>query len=122
MAMANTGLFIGCGPAYAGRERQALKVYGELMQYLGGLQQRGEIEGFDAVQLQPHGGDLGGFLLAKGTAQQIGMIQAAEEFQRLTNRALLSVGSLGIVNAAINEGVQRIFADWSSHLDELAGS
>jgi hypothetical protein len=120
--MTDAGLFIGYGVVYPGRERQALSVYGELIQYLTGLQQRGAIEGFDAVQLQPHGGDLGGFLLAKGTAEQVAQIQASEEFQRLTNRALLVVGSLGIVNAAINEGVQRNFADWNAQLDELAGS
>jgi hypothetical protein len=117
--MADAGLFIGYGIAHAGRERQALKVYGELMQYLGGLQGRGQIEGFDAVQLQPHGGDLGGFVLVRGAAEQIGQIQASQEFQSIVNRALIVVGSLGVVNAAINEGVQRIFADFESHLDEL---
>ncbi len=117
--MADAGLFIGYGTALAGRERQALKVYGELMQYLSGLQERGEIEGFDAVQLQPHGGDLGGFVLVRGTAEQMGRIQASQEFQRNTNRALIVVGSLGIVPASINAGVQRIFADFESHLDEL---
>lgn len=117
--MADAGLFIGYGVVYPGRERQALNVYGEIVQYLAGLQQRGAIEGFDTVQLQPHGGDLGGFLLAKGTAEQIAQMQASTEFQRLTNRALLVVGSLGIVNAAINEGVQRIFADWNAQLDDL---
>ena len=117
--MADAGLFIGYGTAYPGRERQALKVFGELIDYLGGLQGGGAIEGFDSVLLQPHGGDLGGFVLIKGNAQQMGQIQASEEFQRLTNRALLIVSSLGVVPTQINEGVQRVFADWSSHLDEL---
>jgi hypothetical protein len=117
--MADAGVFIGYGTAQAGRERQALKVYGELIQYLGGLRQRGQIEAFDAVQLQPHGGDLGGFVLVRGAAEQMGQMQASPEFQTLVNRALIVVGSLGIVNASINEGVQRIFADFESHLNEL---
>jgi hypothetical protein len=86
------------------------------------LQQRGQIEGFDAVQLQPHGGDLGGFVLIRGAAEQVAQFQASPEFRSIVNRALIVVSSLGIVNATLNEGVQRIFADFASHLDELAHS
>jgi hypothetical protein len=117
--MADAGVFIGYGTAYPGRERQALKVFGELIGYLGELQGRGAIEGFDSVLLQPHGGDLGGFVLVKGSAEQMVQMQASQEFQSRVNRGLLVVSALGVVPAQINEGVQRVFADWSSHLDEL---
>lgn len=120
--MADAGLFIGFGSPYPGRERQALKVFGELTDYLGGLQGRGAIEGFEPVLLQAHGGDLGGFILVKGSADQMGQVQASPEFQSRINRGLLVVSALGVVPAFINEGMQRVFADYSSHLDELTGS
>ena len=117
--MADAGLFIGFGNPVRGRERQALAVFNEALEYYGRLQQQGEIESFEPAFLEPHGGDLGGFILAKGAAAQVAQIQASEEFQRLANRALPVVGSLGIVPAVVDAGVQRVFADWSSHLDEL---
>jgi hypothetical protein len=49
-----------------GRERQALKVFGEAFEYYSRLQQEGEIESFEPVILEPHGGELGGFFLLRG--------------------------------------------------------
>jgi hypothetical protein len=119
MAMADAGLFLGFGSPYPGRERQALKVFAELLEYLGGLQGRGALESVEPVLLQAHGGDLGGFVLVRGSVEQMGQIQASQEFQTRINRGLLVVSALGVVPAFIGEGMQRAFADYSSHLDEL---
>ncbi len=117
--MADYGLFIGYGTAMGGRERQALRVYSELIGHLNGLAAMGELESVEMVQLQPHGGDLGGFVLVRGGAEQIGKLQGSEEFQRIVNRALIVVQNLGIVNASLGAGVQAIFADYESHLADL---
>lgn len=42
--MADYGLFIGFGVPVRGRERQALKVFGEFVDYCSRLEQEGEIE------------------------------------------------------------------------------
>ena len=54
--MADAGLFIGYGLPVRGRERQAVKVFGEALEYYARLQQQGEIESFETVFLNPHGG------------------------------------------------------------------
>ena len=54
--MADYGLFIGWGAAKNGRERVALEVFNEAVQYYGGLQQQGQIESMQVVLLEPHGG------------------------------------------------------------------
>ena len=59
--MADSGLFIGFGAPVRGRERQAIKVFNEAFEYYSRLQQDGEIDSFEPVLLQPHGGELGGF-------------------------------------------------------------
>ena len=61
--MADFGLFIGFGPPVrGGRERQRLAVFNEVLEYLTGLQQQGEIESFETVLLElATGGDLNGF-------------------------------------------------------------
>ena len=64
--MANAALVIGWGPVVPGREQKALQVFGEAIQYYTRLQQQGQIESFEPVALEPHGGDLNGFLLVRG--------------------------------------------------------
>ena len=61
--MAMGALFIGWGQAVHGREQKALEVFQEALRYSGRLQQDGEIQSFEPVALEPHGGDLAGFLL-----------------------------------------------------------
>ena len=65
--MADSGLFIGFGAPVRGRERQAIKVFNEAFEYYSRLQQDGEIDSFEPVLLQPHGGELDGFFLLRVT-------------------------------------------------------
>ena len=61
------GLFVGFGLVKTGREQQALQVFQEVQQYYERLKQRSEIDSFETVLLEFHGGDLGGFTLLRGT-------------------------------------------------------
>jgi hypothetical protein len=64
--MADGGLFIGWGPAVKGREAKALEVFNEALGYYANLQSTKEIENFEVVMLEAHGGDLHGFILLRG--------------------------------------------------------
>ena len=66
--MAEAALCQVWGAPIPGREKQALNVYNDTMQYWAGLQQEGKIERFEVVVLAPSGGEVAGFLLARGTA------------------------------------------------------
>ena len=63
--MAEAALFIGWGEVARGREKRALDVYSDSLQYYGRLQQEGRIERFDVAVLNPTGGDLGGFIMLR---------------------------------------------------------
>ena len=96
--MANYGLFIGFGYPTRGRERQAAAVFQEALQYYGGLQQRGELESFEAGFLEAHGGDLGGFILLRGDIAKLNRIRYEDaEFQRLLVKSQLNVESMGVI-------------------------
>ena len=58
--MADAALFIGWGQVVRGREKRAVQVFNESVEYWGGLQGDGKIEDFEVVLLAPHGGDRGG--------------------------------------------------------------
>ena len=105
--MAEAGLFIGWGQVVRTREQRALEVFNESMEYYAGLAEGGKIESWEVVLLEPHGGDLAGFVLLRGTTDQITAVLSDEEFERRTTRADLIVEGLGTVGALVGEGIAR---------------
>jgi hypothetical protein len=117
--MADAALFIGWGQVVRGREKRAVQVFNETIEYWGGLQSDGKIEDFEVVLLTPHGGDLQGFGLLRGSEEQVGALQNDEEFQRRVTRADQIVESQSVVTAAIGDGIARGMALYQGEIDEL---
>jgi hypothetical protein len=118
--MAEAALFIGWGAVVPGRERQAQQVFDEAVAYWAGLQQQGEIESFEPVALEPHGGDLAGFCLLRGERERLSRLRYSEEFRRLDARALLVVRTFGVVGADLGEDLRRTFATYQEQTGDLA--
>jgi hypothetical protein len=117
--MAEMGVFIGWGDPIRGREAKGLEVFQESVEYWGRLQQEGQIESFEVVLLYPHGGDLYGFALLRGSSESIDRIRASEEFNRLVSRAGLVVEGLGVVSAALGESLGPQIERYRQALGEL---
>jgi hypothetical protein len=105
--MADAGLFVGWGEAVRGREAQAIELFDEVLAYYARLQEEGAVESFEPVFLEPHGGDLSGFILVRGDAEKLAALRVSDEFTRLSLRALLVVDSFGVVGADLAERLQR---------------
>ena len=118
--MADAGLFLGWGAVPPGREQKALQVFDEVLRYYTRLQQQGELESFEPVLLEPHGGDLSGFVLLRGDAERLARLRTSEEFVRLTTRAGLVVADLGVVGAFLGEGLTRQLASYRQQATDLA--
>jgi hypothetical protein len=117
--MAYSGLFVGFGGAVPGREQHALAVFNEFVEYLTGLQQGGEIEAWEVVFLEPHGGDLGGFLLLRGDAERLARVRTSDEFYRLSTRAQLVVDGFGVVGADVGDRAQAALGVYQEQIREL---
>jgi hypothetical protein len=118
--MANAAIFVGWGPVIAGREQKALQVFNEVLQHYTQLQQQGEIESFEPVALEPHGGDLAGFLLIRGDREKLSRLRASDAFQRLNTRGLLVVQNFGVVDAYVGDGLTHLFGIFQQESTELA--
>ena len=116
--MAEAALFIGWGEPTRGREKQALEIFNESVQYWGRLEQEGRIERFEVVFLYPHPG-LGGFALLWGTAAQIDSARREDEFERIVTRVRLVVDGLELVNAAVGEGIAQLMAEYQDALKAI---
>ena len=114
--MADAGLFIGWGEVVRGREDRALDVFNETIDYYGQLQSDGRIESFEVVLLDPHGGELQGYILLRGSEDQIDGLRRDEDFLRLMTKASLLVDDLGLVRASIGEGLARAMSIYQEEL------
>ncbi|MEA2296311.1 MAG: hypothetical protein QOE86_3950 [Solirubrobacteraceae bacterium] len=104
--MADHLLFMSWSNPVRGLEERAVEVFNDALGILGRRQQQGKIEGFDVALMEPNG-ELGGYIAARGTAEQITALRTDEEFMRNTIDAQLCVEDIrhieGVTNEAISE-------------------
>ncbi len=105
--MANDALFIGWGEAVRGREDHAVEVFQETIGFWEQARSDGRIESYEPWLLEPHGGELGGFILVRGDRTQLDALRGDAEFQRLMARAAAVVDDLGIISAFGDEALAR---------------
>jgi hypothetical protein len=117
--MADHGVFIGFGFPARGREEGAVKVFQELLVFLGGQAQQGNVESFEPVFVAPHGGELGGFVLVKGERASLDTMVATEEFNRIVTRAQVAVDHIGVVNCLLGEQLQSQMSTFLSDTADL---
>lgn len=117
--MAEAGLFIGWGEPVTGREAKGLEVFAEALAYWGKAEQDGRVESSETVLLNPHGGDLSGFTLVRGSEAQIAALRAEDEFERIVTRAALVVRNVGVVDAALGDGVQASIGVYQAAVTDL---
>jgi hypothetical protein len=118
--MSEWALFVGFGFPARGREAKATQVFGEAMSFWGDLQSRGEIESAEAFLLDPHGGDLGGFMLLRGEREKLDRIMASDDYRRLITRAQLIVDNFGAVFAVTGPGIEKQIGIFTEAAGELA--
>jgi hypothetical protein len=119
--MAGEALFIGWGAVVRGREKQALQVFQESIEYYGRLEQEGQIDGFDVLLLSPHGGDLAGFVILRGDRQTMAGVRFSDEFERLIVRASSIVDSVGVLPAYSGEALAAQMALFQQAAEEFGG-
>ena len=118
--MADAGLFIGFGNPVRGRESQAVELFNETLGWYARLQEESEIESFEPVFLEPHGGDLGGFILIRGDAERLSALRVSDEFNQYSIRADLCVENFGVVGADMGERLQRQMAFYTEQIGAFA--
>ena len=117
--MADRALFVGFGNPARGREERAIAAFNEFVAMFGRMESDGRIEGMDITLLDAHGGDLGGFFMVHGSAEQCAALQNDDEFRRAVTDANLMVENVGVVPATTGEGVGRQMATYAEAVGKL---
>lgn len=112
--MASNAILFGWNRSIPGREKVSAQHFEEYVKYLGGLQQKGAIQGFEIVFLEAHGGDLNGFFLIKGDSAKLDALIATTEWVTHMIRASLHLQGSGAVRGVTGNDVMERMALWSS--------
>ena len=112
--MASNVLFFGWNRPLPGREQISAEHFGDFMQYLGGLQQKGSIKSFDIVFLNPHGGDLNGFVLIRAESAQLDALVSSADWVRHMTRAVLHLDRSGEIRGVTGDMIMERMNLWTS--------
>ncbi|MDN4517978.1 hypothetical protein JN086_25210 [Mycolicibacterium austroafricanum] len=117
--MAEAGLWVAWGVPTRGRERNALDLLVETEGYLSDLQGRGRIEGFDRVVLKPQSIELGGFILIRGSKEQIDGLRRDHDFELWLTRVQLVADQVGVADAWLGDGIAEAVSLYEKALENL---
>ena len=111
--MSSSVIFFGWNRSVARREKISAVHFDEFVKYLGGRQAKGEIEGFDAVLLDSHGGDLNGFFLIKGEPTKLDALTSTDEWIKHLTRAALHLEGSGAVRGVTGDAIAKRMEIWT---------
>ena len=111
--MSSNVVFFAWNRSIPGRERLSAEHFPQFVQYLTGLQQKGAIQSFDTVFLDPHGGDLNGFFLIRGEPGKLDALVASLDWVTHMTRALLHLEGSGTVRGLTGELIAARMDLWS---------
>jgi hypothetical protein len=117
--MADAALFIGWGTPVRGRESKGLEIFNEALAFHAECQQAGEIESFDVALLTPHGTEPDGFIMVRGSEDQIDALMRREDFQRINIRASLVVDCFSVVPAIVGDTLGEQMAIYQEAVGEI---
>jgi hypothetical protein len=99
-------LLVGWNRPLPGREGAATETFASFTNYLAKQQQMGNIESYEPVLLDAHGGDLNGFILIRASRPALDKLRATNEFVDQTTRANYLVDRFGIIDAYLGPQLQ----------------
>ncbi len=69
--------------------------------------------------MEPHGGELLGFVVMRGEREKLNHVRSSDEFLRLNARAGLVINNFGVVAGFSGEALNRQFASFQEQASEL---
>jgi len=109
-------ILFGWNRSAPGREQLSAQHFQDFVAYLTAQQQKGAIDGFETVFLDPHGGDLNGFFLIKAAPAKLQALAASEEWIKHMMRAALHLQGAGAIRGVTGGEVMGRMELWTSLL------
>jgi hypothetical protein len=120
--MAKGALFISWGPLIPGREAVGAGVLQAAVQLLAGYREAGRIDGFDVYTLEPHRGDIQGFVILTGDKDTLASLRVDDAFVKTIVGVQLVHQKVGVVAAWTGAEMMALFGMWAEQEANLLGS
>jgi hypothetical protein len=117
--MLDSGLLISWGEIYPGREEHALlRLFSEVVAYGGELLEEGRISGFEPFVVRAHGDlrDLRGFMIIRGSPEQITTLPHDDAFRAYVQRANKLMNNVGVHELYLGEALRHMLGPFESRL------
>ena len=118
--MVDSGLLISWGGIYPGREEHALvRLFSEVVAYGGKVLEEGRISGFEPFVLRARAGDLRdlrGFMIIRGTPEQITTLRHDDAFLAYVQRAKTLMNNVGVDELYLGEALRHILEPFETRL------
>ncbi|KRE33558.1 hypothetical protein ASG82_20900 [Mycobacterium sp. Soil538] len=88
------------------------------MEYWSGLQKEGKIASFDVTLLGPHA-NLNGFVIVRGTDEQLDAVRHSKEFRRQMARTRLIVDQMVVAEAFVGSQIAEFMNQYQEEVDQL---
>jgi hypothetical protein len=108
-------LFIGWTRSVGGKEAESLELFMQATQWFGKLQSEGKLASVETVIMEPHGGDLNGFMLLKGEVGKLLALMQSEEWKDIVSRSAYLMTGFGINHAIVGDGVTAEVQRWAKN-------
>jgi hypothetical protein len=106
--MANDILLVGWNRAVAGREADAIELFGTVMGFYEAQKRAGHITHFENYFLQPHGGDLNGFTLLHGEHAKLSAMVGTDEWLAIETKAIVLLQGFGVIRGVTGDQIQKV--------------
>jgi hypothetical protein len=110
--MSSNVIMFGWNRSLTGREQISGRHFQEFMAYLQAQKAGGKIESFDPVLLEPHGGELNGFFLIRGTAEQLFAMTNSPDWVQHQVRATLHLDGTAMWRGLTGQAVTERMGMW----------
>lgn len=116
--MFDSGLLISWGEIFPGRQEQALLgLFSEVVAYNDKLLEDSRITGFEPFVLRTHDEGLGGlrgFMIVRGSSEQITTMRHDDEFLAFVKRAKMLMKDVGVEELYLGEALRHMLEPLST--------
>jgi hypothetical protein len=117
--MADYGCMIAWDRVAIGRERKAMELWADALDFYEKARANGQIEGYEALGFESNAAHLLGCILIRGTRDQIQTFTDTTEFQALQQRASMVVNTLTVTRFQGGEAMAANVASYMGAIDTL---
>ncbi len=108
--MGDSALLITWGPAAAGRERHAVELFRESLEFFTKLVGERRIASVEPFFVEPYGGTLDGFFLIRGEQRELAMLRIDDDFRKMAVKAQVVMQNFAVIGAITGKRLNKHMA------------